>query len=96
MTEARTAPTMTIDSRLEEIPRLARWVNELLRNSPFKESLVFDMQVCLEEAIANIVLHAFKGEAGHPIQITVAVGANDVQLDIEDSDRHLIPAKWRR
>lgn len=82
MTEAH---TMTVDSRLEEIPRLARWVNETLRDPAFQERLIFDIQVCLEEAIANIVLHAFKGEAGHPIQITMAVGTNDVRLDVQDS-----------
>lgn len=76
---------MTIDSRLEEIPRLARWVDALVRGAAFHDGLSFDIQVCLEEAIANIVLHGFKGEAGHPIVVNLAVAAEEVRVQVRDS-----------
>lgn len=76
---------MTIDSRLTEIPRLAQWVDEQLRGSGLGDDLVFDIHVCLEEAIANIVLHSFKGEAGHPLEIHMELGADSARFDICDS-----------
>ncbi len=84
MTDMRTARTVTIDSRLDEIAKLSEWVDENLRDRGFAESLVFNIQVCVEEVVGNIVLHAFNSEAGHPIDVTLEVGATDVRLDVRD------------
>ena len=70
---------------MEEIPRVTRWVDEQIGGAGFGEGLSFDVQVCLEEAIANIVLHAFKGAKGHPIVVSLAIGAEEVSVQIRDS-----------
>ena len=76
---------MIIDSRLEEIPRVTRWVDEQIGGAGFRDGLSFDIQVCLEEAIANIVLHAFKSAKGHPIVVSLAIGAEEVSVQVRDS-----------
>lgn len=76
---------MIIDSRLEEIPRVTRWVDEQIGGAGLRDGLSFDIQVCLEEAIANIVLHAFKGATGHPIVVRLAIGAEEVSVQVRDA-----------
>ena len=85
MTPAAAARKIIIDSRLEEIPRVTRWVEEQIGGAGLKDGLSFDIQVCLEEAIANIVLHAFKGAKGHPIVVSLAIGAEEVSVQVRDS-----------
>lgn len=85
MIHAAAARRLIIDSRLEEIPRVTRWIDEQLGGAGLRDGLSFDIQVCLEEAIANIVLHAFKGTKGHPIVVSLAIGAEEVSVQVRDS-----------
>lgn len=78
------ARTVTIDSALDAIPPLAEWVEAELQDRNFPQGLVFDIQVCLEEVLANIVIHGFNREAGHPVDVSLDVGADSVLLEICD------------
>ena len=84
---------------MPEIATAARWIESLATELDLPGRLVFDMQVCLEELMSNIVRHG----GVHPsstsylpqadpansllISITVNVRADRLILAVEDNGR---------
>ena len=82
---------------MPEIATAARWIESLATELDLPGRLVFDMQVCLEELMSNIVRHG----GVHPsstsylpqadpallISITVNVLADRIILAVEDNGR---------
>jgi anti-sigma regulatory factor (Ser/Thr protein kinase) len=53
-----------------EIPRLNDWVEEVLTAEGLAAPLVFKMTLALEEAVVNVIDHAFDGVAApHRIEL---------------------------
>lgn len=48
------------------------------------EECLQDIDLCLNEAIANVICHAYKNEPGHEIQVVVALYSHDIVIQIID------------
>src|ERR1700749_1944790 len=73
-----------LDSRLTELSRVQPWVEGLADQYGFGEDTRFAMQLCVEEALANVVMHGYRNEPGHPIVIRCSVSAGNLLFVIED------------
>ncbi len=75
---------LELDSRLTELSRIWPWVEALADEYGLAEEQRFAMHLCLEEALANVVLHGYGEEPGHPIAIRSSVMDGWLFIAIED------------
>lgn len=73
-----------LDSRLTELSRMQPWIKVLADRNGFGEDALFAMQLCIEEALANVILHGYCSEPGHPIVLQASVSAGCLFFVIED------------
>lgn len=75
---------LTITADLAEIPRVSSELEEAMRACDFSEEAILDIQLAVEEAIANIVLHGYQGAPGE-VEIRIHVTRGALQVRISDS-----------
>ena len=75
---------LELDSRLTELNRVQQWVELLADRLGLIDETRFAIQLCMEEVLANIILHGYRNQAGHPIVIRSYVSRETVLLGIED------------
>jgi anti-sigma regulatory factor (Ser/Thr protein kinase) len=92
---------LTLRNSRAEIARLMPWVEGLVARLGVPPRTAHALQLCLEEAVTNIVSHAFEPGTGHDVQI--AVWRDDAALHAEVTDdgspfdplSHVLPAAPR-
>lgn len=83
---------LTLTSRLSDLALVFPWVDELALEYALSGELVFAINLCLEEALSNIVRHGYKEEPGHELTIDVcADGESALSFTIEDHAPHFVP-----
>lgn len=50
-----------------------------------------DIGLCVNEAIANIIRHAYRGERDRPIEITATDHGNEIRIDLRDWGTGVVP-----
>jgi serine/threonine-protein kinase RsbW len=75
---------LLLDSRLTELSRAQAWGDALARRLGLSEKTRYAVLLCLEESLANVVLHGYRGQSGHPIMIRYWVMDNLLCVAIED------------
>ncbi|MDD1678821.1 MAG: ATP-binding protein [Methanomicrobiales archaeon] len=75
--------TLTISGDIHEIPQISAALEETMRACGFSDDAILDMQLAVEEAVANTILHGYRGAVG---EVTIAIHATlqSVQIRIED------------
>jgi serine/threonine-protein kinase RsbW len=82
-----------LDSRLTELSRVQPWIEELADQFGFNGDTRFAIQLCVEEALANVVMHGYRNEPGHPIVIRSSVSAHNLFFIIEDQAPSFAPVE---
>lgn len=83
---------LTLRSSLSELERLARWINDIARRAEPSAEQAFAIQLCLEEATANIVMYGgAPDDASIDIEFTMVDGV--VAVVIEDWARAFDPTQ---
>ncbi len=77
-------PGLELDSRLTELSRVWPWVEALADEYGVAEETRFAMQLCMEEAVGNVVMHGYRGEPGHAIVIRPSAADGWLSIAIED------------
>ncbi|WP_431303840.1 ATP-binding protein [Sediminicoccus sp. BL-A-41-H5] len=70
-------------AELGEMPRLAAWVEAQAPGLGLGERQLYAIQLCLEEVVANLVLHA-RPAAGAGITVTVRIEEAPLRVTVED------------
>jgi serine/threonine-protein kinase RsbW len=86
-----TLDRLELDSRLGDLARASLWIEAVAKRLGLEERLRFSLQLCLEEALANIVLHGYKSEPGHPIRVESSISGDSLVLTIEDWAPPFVP-----
>ena len=81
---------LVLRTNLAEIERVAAWVDNTARQAGLGSGTVFAMQLCLEEAIANVVMYSEASEE-MPISVELALGRDGATAVIEDRGRPFDP-----
>ena len=79
-----TKDQLTVDSRLEEVPRACDWLTRLAGRAGFASKAIGDLQLVLTEAIGNVVHHSYDGEPGHPIVLSLSTDEKALTLTVRD------------
>lgn len=83
---------LELDSRLTELNRVQPWIESLADQYGFGADARFAMQLCMEEALANVVLHGYRNEPGHPIVVEASTAVDTLFFTIRDQAPAFLPA----
>lgn len=75
---------LVLDSRLDEVSRAQSWAEALVEQIGLSEKTRYAIRLCLEEALANVILHGYKSESGHCIVIRRRLATDMLFFEIED------------
>jgi serine/threonine-protein kinase RsbW len=85
MVMSETHNLLVLDSRLAELGRAQSWIDACVDRLGLSESTHYAVHLCLEESLANIVLHGYKSEPGHPIVLRCRTSSEWLFFIIEDT-----------
>ena len=78
---------------IAEIPRLLDWVEEACGEAGVDSEAVFKLSLALDEAVANVIHHAFAGIAPpHRIDVELTIDADRVVALVTDNGHPFDPA----
>jgi anti-sigma regulatory factor (Ser/Thr protein kinase) len=84
---------LELDSQLAELSHVQPWIEAVADRHGVAEDIRFAMQLCVEEALANVVLHGYRSEPGHPIVLRTFVSAGTLFFAIDDQGPPFAPDK---
>ena len=84
MPTEETQDVLVLDSRLAELSRAQSWADSLAARLHLSERTRYTIRLCLEEALANVILHGYRSESGHPIVIRRWLASEMLYFAIED------------
>jgi len=84
MPNAEPQDLLVLDSRLAELSRAQSWAETLAERIGLSDKTRYAIRLCLEEAIANVILHGYKNESGHPVVIRRWQSSEMLFFAIED------------
>jgi serine/threonine-protein kinase RsbW len=90
-TELTTRFSVTIDSRLELVPVVADLARIACEGLGVRD--VFAVELCLVEAVSNVIDHAYEGRAGNPVHVQFASSPGWLCIDVSDGGRQLPRAR---
>jgi anti-sigma regulatory factor (Ser/Thr protein kinase) len=84
---------LVLRNDLTELDRLGAFARDIGHDEGLDADRLFALELCLEEAVANIIMHGGAGGRGGKKQITVALvhGAPSLAVSIEDDGRPFDP-----
>ncbi|MFA5332701.1 MAG: ATP-binding protein [Methanoregula sp.] len=75
---------LNLPANLEAIPRVSFEIEQCMRSLGFFDEQILDLQLAVEEAITNSVLHGYNGMPG-TLAIRCRAGQDEVVVEIADS-----------
>lgn len=79
--------TLKITSEFENISTAAKQFNEFLNKNGLDPILVSSFEMCLVEALNNVVEHAYEMSGGNPIEINVLLSDLEFSITIIDEGK---------
>ncbi len=83
---------LTLRSRLEDLAVVIPWVESLGQAYAIPANTLFAMNLCLEEALSNIVRHGYRGDPNQTMTVEFErTGEREAAFVLEDSAPHFRP-----
>jgi len=79
---------LVLDSKLTELSRAQSWAGAIGDRIGLDADMRYAVSLCLEEALANVVLHGYGNEPGHPIVLRSWLSGRTLSFAIEDEAPH--------
>ncbi len=73
-----------IESRLEEVASLGEAVNLFCRNAGLSDGEAYRVELAVVEAVSNSVRHAYRGEAGHRVDVRLRQDLDQIEVSVLD------------
>lgn len=83
--------TILFKNQLSEIGRLAQVVAEFAERRHLPTNLVFEINVALEEILANIISYGYEDASEHEIMLRLSSTVEEVTAEVEDDGRPFNP-----
>jgi anti-sigma regulatory factor (Ser/Thr protein kinase) len=75
---------LVLDSRLAEVGRAQSWAEATAKQLNLSENTRYVIRLCLEEALANVILHGYGNEPGHSVVLRRCRSGDMLLFAIED------------
>lgn len=83
--EHTTGEILNLKSRVSELAQIPPWIERLASRFSIPKSTQFAMNLCLEEALSNVIWHGYSGKPDHSIAVHFANPREDYfVLVVED------------
>ena len=84
---------IAVEPEIAGIPRLNEWVEDVLTAEGVGPAPIFNAMLAIEEAVVNVIKHAFTGVAPpHRIALSLAVTPDRLRAELCDNGREFDPA----
>ena len=83
--------TLVVTNRIAELRRMSQWLRDRCALAGVSEELIQRLELCANEALANIMSYAYSDEAAHDITLTLDTTIDHVRLCIRDDGRPFNP-----
>jgi serine/threonine-protein kinase RsbW len=87
------ASRLVLRSDVAELARLAGWIEGWAEGSALSPDVSFAIALCLEEAVANVIMYGAAGDDRLQINVEVERDAGTSTVHIEDNGRHFDPTQ---
>lgn len=77
--------TLTIPSRAGAVDDARRWVAGHLEPAGATADAIWEIQLALTEALANVIKHAYAGDESQRIELALRADDDRVEIEIADS-----------
>ena len=84
---------LVLRSEISQLAHVLPWVEALAARYALPEKTSYVINLCLEEALSNIVRHGYKGDAGYEIIVEFRSGEGKLVFIIEDTAPHFQPTE---
>lgn len=91
MTTALLGDRIVIGNRADELRRMTQWLRESAAALDIPQDLVFQLDVCANEAVYNIISYAYADAGHHEISLELTRTAQGARLVICDDGRPFDP-----
>jgi serine/threonine-protein kinase RsbW len=88
--EAKTIK-LTIDSRLENIGLVGLAVQALCSYLVFSKVEAYKIQLCVVEAVTNVVKHAYRTQPGHDATVVISLHPERISFQVLDTGETMQP-----
>lgn len=82
---------LTLRSQLTDLSLVTGWVQALASRHQFSERTTFAIELCLEEALSNVIRHGYIGDPTQKLDVEFSINAEGVTFVIEDAAPHFNP-----
>lgn len=83
--------TLVVTNRIPELRRMSQWLRERCCLAGVSEELIQRLELCANEALANIISYAYSDDAAHDITLTLDTAMDHVRLGIRDDGKPFNP-----
>ena len=84
MSKSKCTTRVVIGGDLAGIPRVSAAIEDMMRECRFSDDEILDLQLGVEEAIANIILHGYRGVSG---EVEIEIHVTDMSAEVGISDQ---------
>jgi serine/threonine-protein kinase RsbW len=77
--------SLSISSSIQEVRKLGLAVREFCSHTSFDEIEIYHVELAVVEAANNVILHTYKGEEGHRLDLTVFLFHDKISLILTDT-----------
>ena len=75
---------VSVASDTSEMRRLGWWVREISHCLALPDDITFRLDLCLEEAVHNIISYGYSDQGSHQIDVKISYDADSLALEVED------------
>jgi serine/threonine-protein kinase RsbW len=76
---------LVIDSDLDEVTLVALAVNRICLHVGLDEAQASQVELCIVEAVTNVIRHGYHGRRGEKISIAISTGTKQIHIEVSDS-----------
>jgi len=88
--------SLTVDSRLERLSEIADFVELAARAGELNDDQIYDVQMAVDEACANVIEHAYRGRRDGTLDIVCEKRGKEFVVTIQDFGERFDPRKVAR
>lgn len=86
---------ITINSKMAEVTQLRRWLREILAPTGTAEETMYDLELVVTEACANIIEHSYGMRDGNEIIVNASITPRRITLTFRDFGEPFRPEQYQ-
>jgi anti-sigma regulatory factor (Ser/Thr protein kinase) len=75
---------LRVERTMQGLERLGPWVDDVAAGLALTKSAEYALRLCLEEAVANLVMHGVPGTGGDDVAMAVSATVGGLRLTVTD------------